>query len=125
MVFEEKLKPCENIARCRDGWLSPEGDCYAFSYSYSGHELLAEAIIETLHLREKIEKKAFYTIMEDSDFLESLGWVRLSTTLMWSVRLNESYWEDKELTQAQIDTLFDWCNVHAMDFPPQLKGECL
>lgn len=121
MVFEEKLKPCENIARCRDGWLSPEGDCYAFSYNCCGHELLAEAIIETLHLREKIEKKIFYATTEDSDFLESLGWVRLSTTLMWGVRLNEGYWEDKELTQAQIDVLFDWCNVHAMSFPPQLN----
>ena len=110
-----KPKPCENIARCRDGWLSPEGDCYAFSYGYSGHELLAEAIIEALHL-QKVS-----TIMEDSDFLESLGWIRLSTTFMWDVRLNEGYWEDKELTQAQIDILFDWCNVHAMNFPPQLQ----
>ena len=99
MTNDKHLKPCENIARCRDGWLSPKGDYYAFNYDCSGHELLAEAIIETLHLQKKSD------IMEDSDFLESIGWVRLSTKTMWDVRLNEGYWEDKELTQAQIDVL--------------------
>ena len=117
MTNDKHLKPCENIARCRDGWLSTEGNCYAFSYDYSGHELLAEAIIETLYLQKKSD------IMEDSDFLESLGWVRLSTTPMWDIRLKEGYWEGKELTQAQINVLFVWCNFHAMNFPPQLKGE--
>lgn len=52
---------------------------------------------------------------EAEDFLEEHGWVRVTTSMMWEVR--ESYWFDKDLTQTQLDALWDWCELHNKHYP--------
>lgn len=85
-------------------WLSPDGKMFVAT----AHEVDAESICEVIYGEEQ-------EIWYAGDFLEERGWVRLTTSLMWEVR--EEYWLDKELTQAQLDILWDWCKAWNKKYP--------
>ena len=86
-----------------DIWISPEGKYYGGK----AHEVAAERLLELIY-GEDVDYCA-------GDKLESYGWVRATTSLMWSIRFDE--WKDKCLTQKQYDALYDWCKYHKMNFP--------
>ena len=100
---ENGLYGRKNIAK-RKCWLAPDGSLY----SGNAHENSAADILKNLYGEES--KYA-------GDILEEKGFVRLTTDLMWDVRFKEGYWEEKELTQDQLDTLYEWCEFHRKKYP--------
>lgn len=101
--------PLEATTRCSNGWISPEGKIY----EATSHEVTAEDLLEII-----------YGMKDNNwpgDTLEELGWIKVTTSLMWEIRLNE--WATKELTQCQIDTLWEWCSIHNKTFPYIIKEE--
>lgn len=101
--------------RWGDCWLSPDGEYY----DGDAHENRAVEILRVLYNKDADD----IPCMDAGSLLEKLGWVRLTTTLMWEVRMNKDYWENRELTQAQINALYDWCNLHGKKFPIKCNGE--
>lgn len=91
-------------------WISPEGKCY----DGEAHENRAEELLELLYGETDV--------MWPGDRIQKLGWVRASGGLMWGVRIRDGYWDDKHLTQAQYDALWDWCQCHGQEFP-QIEAE--
>lgn len=90
-----------------DVWISPEGKFY----DGNAHEVTAEDLIEII-----------YGGCGDfwaGDRLESHGWVRATTSLMWDVRFDE--WREKVLTQKQYGALLNWCTCHKKEFPKGVK----
>lgn len=83
---------------------SPEGKFY----KADAHEVDAEHLCDILYGKD-------FGIHYAGDYLEEHGWVRLTTSLMWEVR--DNYWFDKDLTQAQLDALWDWCELHNKHYP--------
>lgn len=90
-----------DIGSC-NAWIAPDGKIY----EATAHEVTAEYLCDIIYGTEPICA---------GDELESKGWIRVTTTLMWDVRFDE--WQNKELTQKQLDTLWDWCSCHKMKFP--------
>ena len=93
--FESDIGSCS-------GWLSPDGKIY----ESTAHEVTAEYLCDIIYGIESLWP---------GDELEKRCWVRITTTLMWDVRFEE--WENKNLTQKQLDTLWDWCDCHHMKYP--------
>ena len=92
----------------RDAWLSPEGEFY----EGEAHSLMAEYLCDLL-FGEDIDMD------EADDYLEGLGWIKVTTSLMWEIRL-ECY-QEKRLTQVQYNALFDWCQLHKKEFPADIS----
>lgn len=100
--------PLETDIWERDVWISPEGKYY---YG-EAHAVEAEHICDIIY--------GLDLDMDDAeDYLENLGWVRATTSLMWEVRFDT--WEDKRLTQRQYDALWDWCECHKKRFPKGIE----
>lgn len=97
--------PMEATPHRSNIWISPDGKCY----DGEAHENRAEELLEFLYGETDIDWPG--------DRLQKLGWVRASSGLMWDVRVHDGYWEDKSLTQAQYDALWDYCSHHGKDFP--------
>ena len=97
--------PLEVGIRWRDVWLSPDG----MFCTGDAHENRAEEILEIMYGENDVSWSG--------DRLEELGWIRATTSLMWEVRLDSDYWNDKRLTQKQYDALWDWCKCHNKKFP--------
>lgn len=86
-----------------DVWISPNGKYY----DGVAHDVTAEKILDVI-----------YGIDGEycaGDKLESMGWIRVTTSIMWNIRLNEL--KNKTLTKRQYDALFDWCQFHKIQFP--------
>ena len=82
------------------GWLLPDGKLYACSYR--GHEALA--------FRLGVES---YNV-----FFGVPGWLHLEDgTWRMPNALRHEGMQPTVVTQAQIDTIFDWCRVHGKDLP--------
>lgn len=96
--------PIESDIWEKTAWLSPNGKFIAAK----AHEVTAEDICEIYYGENQ-------GILWAGDYLEERGWVRLTTSLMWDVR--DSYWFDKDLTQKQLDMLWDWCELHNKVYP--------
>lgn len=94
--------PLESTVTCRNAWISPEGKFY----EAQSHEVTAENICEVIYDIEPLFA---------GDELENRGWLRVTTSLMWEVR--DDYFKNKELTQKQLDALYDWCIYHNKTFP--------
>lgn len=96
--------PLESDKRERDAWISPEGKYY---YG-EAHAVEAEHICDIIYGLE--------LDMDDAeDYLEKLGWIRVTTSLMWEIRFDKL--KEKRLTQRQYDALWDWCECHNKEFP--------
>lgn len=94
--------PLETTIRCHNGWLSPDGKIY----DATSHEVTAEELLEIIYGIEPTWA---------GDELEAKGWVRITTSLMWDIRLDD--WTNKQLTQKQQDVLWDWCQQHRKKYP--------
>lgn len=90
-----------------DVWISPDGNFY----DGKAHEVIAGYLCEIIYGLEDIDY--------GGDELESHGWIRATTSLMWEIRFNE--WSDKYITQKQYDALWDWCECHKREFPKDIK----
>ena len=82
-------------------------------YNGDAHENRAEEILEVVYG----ETNEYWA----GDRLEELGWIRATRTLMWEVRIDSDYWENKKLTQKQYNALWDWCNHHNKRFPQKIE----
>lgn len=91
-----------------DIWISPEGKYY----EGKAHALQAEYICEIIY--GVVDEILFY-----EDYIEKLGWIRATTSLMWDVRFDN--WNGKRITQKQYDALWDWCECHQMKFPKGIE----
>lgn len=78
-----------------NGWLSPKGRFYPCTYM--GHIDAADELGY-----EEVE-------------VEKLGWVKLSS--------GEWFQPDKELTQRQLDWMFDWCVANSKELPYWARGD--
>lgn len=105
---ERKVNLLTNVRAC-DAWLSPDGEFYLGD----AHDYRAEEILEFVYGFSEEEVQSLWA----GDALEKRGWVRLTWTPMWEVRLKKDYWNDKHLTQKQMDALWDWCQCHGKQFP--------
>lgn len=94
--------PYTSTTREHTAWISPDG----VVYEASSHEVSAENLLDIIYGVESLWP---------GDELEKRGWIRVTTSLMWDIRLSE--WQGRNLTQKQLDTLWDWCNLHKMTFP--------
>lgn len=79
------------------GWLSPKGLFY--SCEITQHVALADMLAEK-EIGGEVE-------------LERLGWVKV-TGGQW-LKTCAQYKNKTKLTKAQLDAIFDWCNVHGWD----------
>jgi hypothetical protein len=99
-----KLWPSHTL-HCNNGWLSPEGELYPCLFA--GHTRLGQTL-------EKMHGAKFF----DHRYMEKLGWIKLSTSLAgWYQWIPE----DATPTQAQIDTIYEWCKVNKAKLPTFLK----
>lgn len=89
-------------------WISPDG----LFYNGDAHDNRAEEILEIIYNETDI--------LWSGDRLEELGWVRASSDLMWKVRMDSNYWDNRQVTQKQYDSLWDWCKKHNKSFPENL-----
>lgn len=104
-----KWCPLEVNVKWPNVWISPDG----LFYDGTAHENRAKEILEIIYE----ECDVFWT----GDRLEELGWIRASANLMWDVRINSIYWDDKKVTQKQYDALWDWCKYHNKSFPNSVE----
>ena len=105
----KKWCPLEVSIKWPNVWISPNG----LFYNGDAHENRAEEILEVIY-----EETDVYW---PGDRLEELGWIRATRDLMWNVRLDSGYWNNKKLTQKQYDALWDWCKHHNKDFPQNIE----
>lgn len=84
-------------------WISPDGKYY----NGDAHEVKAAYLCDIIYGLEDLEY--------GGDELESRGWIRATTSLMWEIRFDE--WIGKSITQKQFDSLWDWCECHMRKFP--------
>ncbi len=98
-----------------NGWLSPEGKLYGCCFAK--HVELSYEII-----RKRFGEDYF----EDSDylcpsiFLENQGWLKLHDGRLaygGPGFIPAGY----TITQAQLDTIFDWCKRHKVKMPVWVK----
>ena len=89
-------------------WLSPEGEFF----NGDAHENRADDILYYIY---KIDN-----VVHPSDALEKLGWVRLTCTLIWDIRVQEGYF-NRKYTQAQLNSMYDWCKEHNKQFPVEVE----
>ena len=108
LYLKKRWCPLEVKINWPDVWISPDGKYY----NGDAHENRAEEILEILYGEDDS--------LWPGDRLEELGWIRAARSLMWEVRLDSSYWNDKQLTQQQYDALWDWCKYHNKKFPQQI-----
>lgn len=100
--------PLETDKYEKDAWISPEGRYY---YG-EAHAVKAEYICDIIY--------GLDLDMDDAeDYLEKLGWIRVTTSLMWEIRFDKL--KEKRLTQRQCDALWDWCEYHKKEFPNGLE----
>ena len=86
-----------------DAWISPDGRFY----NGDAHDNRAEELLEAVYGEEDV--------ICPGDRLEELGWIRVTTSLMWEVRADT--WNGRRLPQKQYDALWDWCKCHGKGFP--------
>lgn len=79
-----------------NGWLSPAG--WYWPSRAVGHRELAD----------KLAKVKNYS---GEYILERQGWIKVSDNDWYSIG-------DRPLTQAQIDFVFDWCQINKCEYPP-------
>ena len=107
LYLKKSYCPLECDKRGRDIWISPDGKFY----EVSSHEVGAECLCEIIYGLEEVDWAG--------DELESRGWLRATTSLMWEVRFDE--WKEKNITQKQYDALWDWCKYHKKSFPQKVN----
>lgn len=90
-----------------DAWLSPAGELFYCDCHYIGAEDILEVVFGETNY-DKCFKQA-------DDVLCDKGWVRLTSSAMWYVRLDD--WCSMRLTQAQMDKTLDWCVEHGLPVP--------
>ena len=75
-----------------------------------GHMVCAEWIVEILYGLKDYDMAEHYLIER--------GWLKVTTTFMWGLYLaDKPYFE---MTQAQMDSLYDWCRIHKRQFPEKV-----
>lgn len=98
------LGPWVTIIYPHAGWLTPDG----LFYQCNAHDIDAVKIVEFLYGK-------YMDTSEAADFLTQRGWLKITTSLMWDIRLEE---ENKwYLTPIQEKKLFEWCHAMDMEFP--------
>jgi len=89
-----------------NGWLSPKGKFIVVD-QYGHCEAADRIIAEFYPLKKKLK-----IVQDDPEtFLETNGWIKLSS-LHWHSMGNE-------LTQPQLDFVFDWCVQGDIQYPPK------
>lgn len=109
LYIKKRYCPLEVTIKWRDVWISPEGKYY----NGEAHENRAEEILEIIYGEPDNDWAG--------DRLEQLGWIRATASLMWEVRADSEYWDEKKLTQKQFDALWDWCENHNKTFPHKIE----
>ena len=99
--------PLEEDKWEHDVWISPDGRFY----KGDAHEVMAGYLCEIIYGMDDV--------IYGGDELESRGWIRATTSLMWEIRFDE--WKKKRITQKQYDALYDWCTCHNMEFPSDVN----
>lgn len=97
--------PLEVSIKYTNVWVSPAG----LFYNGDAHDNRAEEILEIIYG----ETDCYWP----GDRLEELGWVRVTTSLMWEVRADSDYWDNRKLSPKQHTALYDWCECHNKKFP--------
>lgn len=93
-VSKPVLKPkAESFS---NGWLSPDGTY--FECPAQGHLVAADVL-------------AGASRYDGEKILESRGWAKVSDNRWFAVGR-------QELTQGQIDFIFDWCQINKRVYPP-------
>ena len=110
LYLKKHFCPIETDKWEREAWLSPEGKFY----QGEAHMVMAEYICDIIYGKES-DIDSYY----GEDFLIEHGWVKVASSFMWQVRLNE--WNGKRLTQKQFDALYDWCECHNKVFPKGIE----
>lgn len=83
-----------------DGWITPDGKFYPCGY------------MEHVWLADKLGK-------EERE-AEKAGWVKISHGLEGKLYIHKG---EREPTQKQLDTLFDWCQKHKVVLPDWAGGK--
>ena len=91
-----------------DVWIAPNGDFY-------DGEAHANRAAEILHHLYGLNTENLGDF-EPVDKLEALGWIRASSGYYWGRRLEDRYYLKKELTQAQLSALYDFCQAHGLAY---------
>lgn len=94
--------------RYKDVWVSPDGKYY----NGDAHDNRAEEILDIIYGETNVD---WY-----EDRLEELGWIRATTSLMWNMRLEGEYWNNKCLTTQQYTALCAWYNNHGKNIPQNI-----
>ena len=106
-VVQNKVEPISSKMSLKEwkcGWITPDGDFYGCHYQ--DHKDLAKDIFEQKYSLDSnkldVEQEA-----------ENQGWLKFG----WTYLIGDYYFPSKKVTQAQKDTLFDWCKIHNKKYP--------
>lgn len=104
----KKWCPLEVSVNWPDVWISPNG----IFFNGKAHETRAEELLEILYGETNV--------CCPGDRLEELGFIRATISLMWDIRIDSNYWNEKKIKQKQYDSLWDWCKFHKKKFPKNI-----
>jgi hypothetical protein len=109
-----KKRPSKDAVK--HGWLSPQGKFY--KVLYGEHIKKAYEIIDEFF--PDAEQATLLTwgdpgrYINAERFLENQGWLKLAS--------GDWFWKPEhstiELTQSQLDYVFDWCRKNEKEYPP-------
>ena len=94
-----------------DGWILRNGDFYACGHME--HIWLATVLLEKLGNKEASEGNA-------ERIAEKLGWCKISHGLDRTLYIQNV---ERDNTQKQRDTLFDWCEIHGVNYDKYVDKE--
>ncbi len=109
----------EHTLKIANGWISPAGILYPCRYA-------AHADLSRRLMRENIVGLCADPQRE----LERKGWVKIKTNgglfeaneFTSIIPFSEGRYEDWAMvTQKQMDTIFDYCQVHQIEIPKELR----
>lgn len=91
------------------GWIAPNGDFYGCQRK--GHSYLADCLWDQFYAKDVLKQ-------ENSEYnIEQKGWLKVTDSCVDGELLLLC---EKDLTQAQLDTVFDWCQKHGKNLPKDI-----
>lgn len=128
---EEKIEiPEKRLASFRSNkeitrmyaWILPSGDSY--ECEYMEHAELADLICTEMFGYDPNSAIYLETDRQSSDkYLEEIGAIKLGNSLLDGPYVHYVYESKKLFTQAQMNKVFDWCELYDVRFPKDIFEE--
>ena len=111
-----KINKEKTMPDFKNAWISPSGDYYGIDGAK--HLRAATYIcIFLLNITPDDLKKGTYFHESFDTRLLSLGWLEIIDASWLGYGDNTRFVNNQELTQSQMDAVFDYCEKHGIEYP--------